>query len=78
VDASIGVNENAFGGEALGAVTDDGVAVVEVTMLAGVELDLAVVVEACREPTFRVRLLVGAHNLLIPAQPEFPICAVLS
>ena len=46
VDAGIGVNENAFGGEALGAVTGDGIAVVEMTMLAGVELDLAVVVEA--------------------------------
>ena len=46
VDAGIGVNEDAFGGEALGAVTGDGVAVVEMTMLAGVELDLAVVVEA--------------------------------
>jgi hypothetical protein len=31
------VNENAFGGDALGAVTGDGVAVVEVTMLAGAE-----------------------------------------
>jgi hypothetical protein len=46
VDAGIGVNEDAFGGKALGAVTGDGVAVVEMTMLAGVELDLAVVVEA--------------------------------
>jgi hypothetical protein len=40
------VNENALGGEALGVVTGDCVAVVEVTMLAGVELDLAAVVEA--------------------------------
>jgi len=46
VDAAIGVNENAFGGEALRAVTGDGVAVVKVTMFAGVELDVAVVVEA--------------------------------
>ena len=45
VDAGIGVNEDAFGGEALGAVTGDGIAVVEMTMLARVELDLAVVVE---------------------------------
>ena len=46
MDAGIGVNEDAFGGEALGAVTGDGVPVVEMTMLAGVELDLPVVVEA--------------------------------
>jgi len=32
VDAGIGVNENAFGGEPLGAVTGDGVAVVKMTM----------------------------------------------
>ena len=49
VDAGIGVNEDALGREALGAVTGDGVAVVEMTMLAGVELDLAVVVEAGRD-----------------------------
>ncbi len=47
VDAGIGMNEDAFCGEALGAVTGEGVAVVEVTMLASIELDLAVVVEAC-------------------------------
>ena len=35
VDARISVNEDAFGGKALGAVTGDGVAVVEMTMLAG-------------------------------------------
>ncbi len=46
MDVGIGVNEDTFGGEALRAVTGDGVAVVEMTMLAGVELDLAVVVVA--------------------------------
>ena len=46
VNFSIGVDENAFGGEPLRAVTGDGIAVVEMTMLAGVEFDLAVVVEA--------------------------------
>ena len=51
MDAGIGVNENAFGGKALGAMTGDGVAVVEMTMLADVELDLAVVVKAGKEPT---------------------------
>jgi hypothetical protein len=37
VNACVGVNEDAFGSEALRAVTGDGVSVVEVTMLAGVE-----------------------------------------
>ena len=46
VDASIGVDEDAFGGEALGAVTGDGVAVVEMTMISGIKFGLAVVVEA--------------------------------
>ena len=47
VDPSVSVNENTFGGEPLRAVTGDGIAVVEMTMLDGIELDLAVVVEAC-------------------------------
>ena len=42
MDAGIGVNEDALGGESLGAVAGDGIAVVEMTMLAGVELDPAV------------------------------------
>ena len=46
VDAGIGVNEDAFGSKALGAVTGNGVAVVEMTMLVGAEFDVAVVVEA--------------------------------
>src|ERR1700722_676554 len=45
VDACIAVNEDAFGGKALGAVTGNGVAVVEMTMLVEVEVELAVVVE---------------------------------
>jgi integrase len=45
VDTRVGIDEDALGGRALGAVTGDGVAVVEMTMLAGVEFDLAVVVE---------------------------------
>jgi hypothetical protein len=60
VDAGIGMNEDALGGKTLGAVAGDGIAVVKMTMLAGVELYLAVVVEASREPSFRVRLPVGA------------------
>ncbi len=52
VDAGIGVNEDAFGGETLGAVTGDGIAVVEMTMLLGLKFDLAVVVEAGGNVTF--------------------------
>ena len=61
VDAGIGVNENAFGGEALGAVTGDGIAVVEMTMLAGVEFDLAVVVEAGGKATIGMDRLDGGE-----------------
>ena len=46
MDAGIGMNEDPFGGEALRAVTCDGVPVVEMPMLSGVEFDLPVVVEA--------------------------------
>src|SRR5580700_7655919 len=45
------MNENAFGSEPLRAVTGDGIAVVEMTMVDGVELELAVVVETRRKPT---------------------------
>ena len=45
VDAGVGVDEDAFSGESLGAMAGDGVAVVEMTMLAWVELDLAIVGE---------------------------------
>ena len=61
VDTGIGVNENAFGGKALGAVTGNGVAVVEMTMLVGVEFDLAVVVEADGEATIGVDRLDRRH-----------------
>jgi hypothetical protein len=53
VDTDIGVDENAFGREALRAMTGDGIAVVEMTMVACVELDLAVVVEAGEETAIR-------------------------
>ena len=46
VDAGVAVHEDAFCSEPLGAMTGNGVAVVEMTMLVGVEFDLAVVVEA--------------------------------
>ena len=46
MDAGIGVNEDAVSSEALGTVARNGVAVVKMTMISGVKLDLAVVVEA--------------------------------
>lgn len=49
MDAGIGMNENTLGGESLGAVAGDGIAVIEVAMLSGVELDLSTVVQAGRE-----------------------------
>ena len=79
MDTCIRVNEDAFGRKSLGAVTGNGVAVVEMTVLFGVEFDLAVVVEACREPTVLERLPVSeSHNLLITVQPQFTVCASLS
>ena len=45
VNAGIGIYQDSLGSEALGTVAGDGVAVVEMAMLFGVELDLPVVVE---------------------------------
>jgi hypothetical protein len=64
VDPSVSVNENAVGGEPLRAVTGDGIAVVEMTMLDGVEFDLAAVVDACRKPTIRMDGLAGREVVL--------------
>jgi len=61
VDAGIAVNEDALGGEPLGAVTGDGVAVVEMAVVAGVELDLAVVVEARRNATLGLNCFDQGH-----------------
>ena len=46
VDAGVGVHKDTLGGETLGTVAGHGVAVVEVAMIQGVELDLSVAVEA--------------------------------
>ncbi len=53
MDAGIGVHEDALGGEALGAVAGDGVAVIEMAVFSGVEFDFAVVVEAGGNATVR-------------------------
>ena len=53
VDAGVGIDEDALGGEALGTVAGDGVAVVEVVVLLGIEFDLALVVETGRNASVR-------------------------
>jgi len=45
VDGGVGVHEDALGSEALGTVAGDGVSVIEMAVIVGVEFDLAVVVE---------------------------------
>ena len=45
VNAGVGVNENAFCGEALSAVASDGVPVIEMPVLGGVEVNPSVVIE---------------------------------
>src|SRR5271155_5079116 len=68
VDAGVAVNEDAFGGKPLGAVTGNCVAVVEMTMLVGVEFDLAVVVEADGQATVRVDRLDRSHVAICNAE----------
>ena len=68
MDAGIGVNEDAFGGRALAAVTGNGVAVVEMTMPVGVEFDLAVVVEADGQATIGVDRLDRCHVAICNAE----------
>ncbi len=45
MDAGVGVDEDTLGGETLGTVTGDGVAVIEVPVVSGVEFDLPIIVE---------------------------------
>ena len=47
VNAGVGVNEDALGGKPLRAVAGDGIAVVEVRMLAGIEFNPAIIAQAC-------------------------------
>src|ERR1700722_11815039 len=68
VDTGIGVDENAFGGEPLGAMTGDGIAVVEMTMLTAIEFDLAVVVEADGQATIGVDRLDRGHVAICNAE----------
>jgi hypothetical protein len=68
VDTGIGVNEDALGGKALRAVTGNGVAVVKMTMLVGVEFDLAVVVEADGQAIIGVDCLDHSHVTICKTQ----------
>jgi len=68
VDPSVSVNENAVGGEPLRAVTGDGIAVVEMTMLDGVEFDLPVVVEADGQAVIGVDYLDYSHVAICNAE----------
>ena len=45
MDAGVGVDQDALGGKSLGTVAGDGVAVVEMAVVMGVEFDMAVIVE---------------------------------
>ena len=68
MDAAIGVDQNALRGEALRAVTGNGVAVVEMTMFFGVEFNLAVVVEADGQATIGVDRLDRGHVAICNAE----------
>lgn len=71
MDAGIGVNENALGGESLGAMTGDRVAVVEMPMLANIEFDLPVIVKTnadaaiSRNGLDHGKIAVGDTDLLV-------------
>ena len=64
VDAGIGVDEDALRGEALGAVAGDGIAVIKVAMLSGVELNLPIVVRAGRDAAIGVIDSITARSRL--------------
>jgi hypothetical protein len=53
VDACISIDEDALGGQPLGAVAGDGVAVVKMPVFGGVEVDLAARIESDREVSIR-------------------------
>ena len=53
MDAGVGVDQDALGGESLGAVTGDRVTMIEVAMFGGLELNLPFIVE------FRGDLAIG-------------------
>jgi len=54
VNAGIGMNEDALGGKPLRAVAGDSIAVVEMWMLEGVKLKLAIVAKASDHAAIRM------------------------
>ena len=53
MDAGIGMYQDPLYGDALGAMAGDGVAVIEMAMLGGVELNQPVAVEPCADTSIR-------------------------
>ena len=51
----IGINQNMLGGETLRAVAGDGVAVIKVSMLCGIEFDLLAAIKSRRDLLPRIR-----------------------
>jgi hypothetical protein len=69
VDAGIGMNEDAFGSEALAAVAGDGIAVVEMTMFVSIQFDLPIPVEAGGQPAIWMDCLDGGEVAIGNAEP---------
>jgi hypothetical protein len=53
MDVRVSVDEHALGGEALGAVARDCVAVIEMPVIHRIEFQLAIAFEPCGEPAVR-------------------------
>jgi hypothetical protein len=54
VNAGIGVDQNTFGGEPLGAVAGDGITMIEVAMFFGIEFNLTIVFESASDAAFAI------------------------
>jgi hypothetical protein len=66
MDACAGVDQDALCCESLRTVAGDRVAVVEVAILLGVEFDLAVVVEAGRNPAIGCDGFLTGSRVIVP------------
>jgi hypothetical protein len=79
VDAGIAMNEDAFCSESLGAMTGDGVAVVKMTILAGVKFDLAAVAtRAVTWPSGAIDSITARSRLATPSDLSgAAICATV-
>jgi hypothetical protein len=74
VDAGVGVHQNVLGSETLGTVAGDGVSVVEVAVVLGIEFARAVVVETDTNAATRRDGLNGGNVAICNA--ERPIGAL--